>query len=212
MRKSQYTNHKSQTTFNCRKARLATIIILSTLLYSEVFAFTASYEQTVSGTGIDKPQKNAVKIKDTKVRMEVDGPNGKTITIIDGNTVYSYLSSEKRAIKLLNKKPLGMEVLSDYRTYLISLAARVIGSQKIGSYDCDIYEFTDPRLNAVSKVWLWREKEFPIKVETRVPGGAVITLMENVNIGDDIDDSEFILPPGMEIIDFMEALRNEDAH
>ena len=92
------------------------------------------------------------------------------------------------------------------------MAARVIGSQKIGSYDCDIYEFTDPRLNAVSKVWLWREKEFPIKVETRVPGGAVITLMENVNIGDDIDDSEFILPPGMEIIDFMEALRNEDAH
>jgi outer membrane lipoprotein-sorting protein len=101
---------------------------------------------------------------------------------------------------MLNKNLPKLDVLSDYMSYLESLDAKIIGNETVDKYDCDIYEFTDPRFDdATSKVWLWRNKRFPVKVETSVPGGIITTIMKDVQIGIDIDDSEFILPPGVKI-------------
>ena len=190
-----------------RRSSFFVIFMAVAVFCLEAYAFTVSYEQTTSGTGIDKPQKNSVKIKDDKIRLEVKSSRTKTITLIDGETMYSYIPSQNRAIKIVNKKARGMDVLSDYGAYLKSLDAEIVGSERVNGYDCDIYEFIDPRLNMTSKVWLWKEKGFPIKVETTVPGGAITTLMKNVKVGIDIDDSEFILPEGVEIIDMKEAMR-----
>ncbi|GAG01875.1 unnamed protein product, partial [marine sediment metagenome] len=126
--------------------------------------------------------------------MEVGSPGGRTITIIDGRTMYSYLPSKNTAIKLTKKSSSQMGVLSDYVPYLESLGAKVIGSEKIGQYDCDIYEFIDPGVNMASKVWLWKAKQFPVKVETKIPDGVMTTIMKDIKIGIDIDDSEFMLP------------------
>ena len=141
-----------------------------------------------------------MKIKDDKVRMEMDLPEGKVITIIDGDTIYSYSPSEKSALKLINKNSLDTKVLCDYGAHLKSLGAKIIGFEKLEKYDCDIYEFTDPRFDMSSKVWLWKEKEFPVKVETKVPDGVMTSTMTEVEIGIDIDDSEFILPEGIKIL------------
>jgi len=164
-------------------------------------AFTASYEQTTSGPGLLTPQSRLVKIKDNKVWMEMEGPQGRGIVIMDGATMYSYNPSTNTAVKLKNPVTAYMNVLSDYASYLKSLNAKLVGSETVGPYDCDTYEFIDPRVNVPSRVWLWKAYEFPVKVEMKVPTGVMTTIMKDVKVGINIDDSEFMLPPGVKIID-----------
>ena len=189
------------------RLRISLIFIAITLFCLDACAFTASYEQTTSGAGLPGPQKKAIKMKDNKIRMEMDTPEGRAITIIDGNTMYSYMPSQNMAIKLINKSSPETEVLSNYVAYLESLNARIVGSQRVGRYDCDIYEFIDPRLNMTSKVWLWKGKEFPVKVETKVQDGVITTIMEDIKIGIGIDDSEFMLPAGVKILDARDVMK-----
>jgi outer membrane lipoprotein-sorting protein len=155
-----------------------------------------------TGAGMSEgSQVGVVKIKDDKIRMEMDSPQGKTIAIIDGDTMISYVPSQNNAVKMKSPMSRQLEVLSDYTAYLESLNAELIGSEKIGPYDCDIYEFRDPRVDIPSKVWLWRAKEFPVKVEMKTPSGIITTTMNNVKVGVPIADSEFTLPAGVEIVD-----------
>ena len=147
-----------------KRMKLLAVFAVIVLLCSEAYAFTASYEQTISGAGVSQAhQVKVIKIKDNKIRMEMDTPQGKTITIIDGGTMYSYIPSKNSAIKMKSPISPELEVLSDYTAYLESLGAKFIGSERVGPYDCDIYEFTDPRINVLSKVWLWKAKEFPCR-------------------------------------------------
>lgn len=178
---------------------LLVVLIGTSLFCPEASAFTASYEQTVSGAGLPEPQTSVIKIKDGRMKMEADSTKGKVISIIDGKTVYSYFPSENKAVKFVVQGTPKMEALSNYAAYLKSLDAEIIGSERIGEYDCDIYVCTDPKTQATSKIWLWKEKEFPVKVEANVSDGVVTTIIENLKIGIDIDDSEFTLPPGVQI-------------
>jgi len=187
-----------------RRLRFFIVFAAAILFCLEVGAFTASYDQATSGTGMDEPQVSTVKIKDGKIRIQTDSPigAGKVISIIDGNTMYTYYPSENRAVKIKDQKSSAVDTLSNYAAYLKSLNAEITGSEKVNEYDCDIYEFTDPRLNMDSKVWLWKQKEFPVKVETKVPGGTITSVMKNVRIDEEINDSEFVVPEGVEIVDY----------
>lgn len=173
--------------------------IIVMLCCSIACAFTASYEQTTSGPGIEKPQTRAVKIKDNKVRMDMDLPQGRGMAIIDSDNMYLYNPAEKVAVKLKTPKSADLGVLSNYASYLKSLNAKIVGSETVGPYDCDIYEFMDPYINVPSKIWLWKAHEFPVKVEIKTPNGVTTTIMDNVKVGIPIDDSEFVLPAGVDI-------------
>ena len=180
---------------------------ITAVICSNAWAFTASYEQTTGGAGAEGPKQKKVMIKDDKMRMEVDSPKGRTITIIDGRNVYSYLTSREQALKMTSKAPPKISVLADYTAYLESLDAKKIGSEKVGQYDCDIYELEDPRTRTMSKVWLWRDEAFPVKVENRLSEGIVTTVMENVKVGIEIDDSFFSVPQGIEIVEVDKVIK-----
>jgi len=180
---------------------IISFLTVSILFCPAVWGFTASYRQVARGGGLSSEQNMSVKIKDNKVKMEMDIEGRHTVTIIDEEALYSYSPSEKTAVKMANKGALEMNVLSDYGAYLDGLGAQMSGSEKIGPYDCDIYEFTDPRTGMPSKVWLWKAKRFPVKVEVNTPYGVMTTVMADVKIGIDIDDSEFKLPEGIKIVD-----------
>lgn len=185
-------------------------VIFATIILSclNAFAFTASYEQTIGGAGQPVSDARIIKIKDNKMRMEMDTPQGRGIVIIDGDTMLSYIPSQKKAIKMKSVMHYQMNVLSDYVSYLNSLGARNVGSDRVGLYDCDVYEYTDPRINIPSKVWLWKAHNFPVKVEMKSPAGVMTTMMKDVKVGVHIDDSEFMLPPGIEIVE--ESQMRED--
>lgn len=184
-----------------RRLQFFAIFIIVTLFCTGACAFTVSYEQTSTGPGLVKPETRSIKIKDDKIRIEMAGPQEKSVIIVEGDTMYSYTPSQNKAVKMKTDMWRGMDVLSDYASYLESLDAKVVGRERVGPYDCDIYECIDPRINMKSKVWLWKAKEFPVKVEMEVQGGVMATIMKNVKIGIHIDDSEFMLPPGVEIVE-----------
>jgi len=179
-----------------------TVPLITVILFCSIAcAFTASYEQTTSGIGKAEPGIKFVKIKDDKIRIEMDTPDGKGIAIIDKDMMLSYIPSQNKAIKVKIDVQRDMNVLSDYGSYLESIGAKIIGSERIDSYDCEIYDFIDPRINMPSKVWLWKEKKFPVKVEIKSPNGVVTTTMKNIKVDIPIDDSEFTLPAGIEIVE-----------
>lgn len=169
-------------------------------------AFTVSYDQTTTGVRKGMVNQTSMKIKNEKLRMEVNTPQGKVITMIDGAVAYQYIPSEKKAYKMMTKGPTNIKNLSDYRGYLSTLNARTTGSESVGNYDCDIYEFTDPGANVRARAWVWRAKNFPVKYELDLPSGVVTTVMENVKVNEKIDDSEFIVPSGVEIIEMQRMI------
>ncbi len=181
------------------------LLLVLVLVSLNADAFTVSYDQTTSGIKRTAAQETSIKIKDDKMRMEVNMPQGKLITIIDGNIAYQYFPSENKAYKMMTKGPSNIRNLSDYRGYLQTLNARVMGSESVGDYDCDIYEFIDPGTNVKARAWVWRAKNFPVRYELDLAAGTVTTMMRNVKINPKIDDSEFTIPAGVEIMEMQKA-------
>jgi outer membrane lipoprotein-sorting protein len=107
---------------------------------------------------------------------------------------------------MITRGPSNIKNLSDYRGYLQTLNAKVIGSESVGDYDCDIYEFIDPGANVKAKAWIWRAKNFPVKYETDLPSGSVTTILKNIKINAKLDDAEFTIPAGVEIIEMQRAI------
>jgi len=172
----------------------------------DAYAFTVSYDQTTTGIRNAAAQQTTIKIKDEKMRMEINTPQGKLVTIIDGSIGYQYIPSENKAYKMMTKGPTNIKYLSDYKGYLATLNAKTVGSESVGDYDCDIYEFTDPGANVRAKAWVWRAKNFPVKYEMDLPSGLVTTIMKNIKINEKIDDSEFSIPSGVEVIEMQRMI------
>lgn len=185
---------------------LSAVLVLACF---DAYGFTVSYDQTTSGIKGAAGQETAIKIKDDKMWMKVITPQGELITIIDGSAAYQYFPAQKKAYKMVTKGPTNIRNLSDYKGYLQTLNAKVIGSESVGDYDCDIYEFTDPGTNVKAKAWVWRAKNFPVRYELDLAGGKVTTMMRNVKVNAKIDDAEFAVPAGVEIIE-MKRTRNQD--
>lgn len=189
-----------------KRVLLVGSVLAAAFLCSSAHAFTVSYDQTTTGIGNGMAHQTSIKIKDGKMRMESDTPQGKAIAIIDGAVGYQYLPSQNKAYKMATKGPTNIKELSNYTAYLQTLNAKTVMSESIGDYDCDVYEFTDPRANVRARAWVWRSKNFPVKYEMDLSTGVVTTIMKNVKINEKIDDSEFAIPAGVEIVDVQHML------
>lgn len=181
-------------------------VLVLTVACLDARAFTVSYDQITTGIKGAAARETSIKIKDDKMRMEGNMPQGRLITIIDGTAAYQYIPAENKAYKMIVKGPTNVKNLSDYKGYLQTLNAKVVGSENIGDYDCDIYEFVDPGAKVKAMAWVWRAKNFPVKYELDTAGGAVTTMMSNVRINAKIDDSEFKIPAGVEIVEMQRVL------
>jgi outer membrane lipoprotein-sorting protein len=189
-----------------KRALLVGSVLVMAFFCSNTYAFTVSYDQSTTGIRNGVSQQTTIKIKDEKLRMEANMPQGKLITIIDDAVAYQYVPSENKAYRMMTKGPTNIKNLSDYKGYLATLNAKIVGSESVGDYDCDIYEFTDPGANVRAKAWVWRAKNFPVKYELDLPAGTVTTIMKNIKINGKIDDSEFAVPAGVEIIDMQRMI------
>lgn len=177
------------------------LVLILSGAWTNAGAWTVSYDQTTGGIKGAVVREMSIKIKDDKMRMEANLPQGKLVTIIDAMTAYQYMPAENKAYKMIAKGPTNIKNLSDYKGYLQNMNARVVGSESVGGYDCDIYEFMDPGAKVKAKAWVWRAKNFPVKYELDIAGGPVTTMMKNVKINVEIDDSEFTIPAGVDIIE-----------
>ncbi len=179
---------------------------LSGLLFAQQ-ASSISYDQIVTsptqGTITSK-----VWVKGEKMRIEQMAQGQKMVTLMKEGTMYLYYPAQKMAMKMDVSAGAGQgsENPKDTMEYLKSIEARPLGQERIEGKLCDVYQITYPQTGARGKIWVWREKNFPLKSVMTVGGETITTRYRNIQMGINIPDSYFELPPGTQITDMSQMM------
>lgn len=186
------------------KKRSLTFLILLLLLCvyrtTTLLAFTAAYDQVITSNGTTLANFK-VQVKDKKIKAEANLGGVVSIMIQNNSGIYNYLPDQNMATRmpLDAQQPNFTADLPNYMEYLQKNNAEKTGAEKVQQYDCDIYEFKDPTTQSQTKVWLWTEKQFPVKMLTDTPQGAFDIALTNIQLDVPIDDKEFEIPEGVQI-------------
>ena len=177
------------------------------LAAGEASAFSVSYDQTVTH-GRDVVTA-AVALKDGMFRMDATVGGQVSVIIHNQEGTYTVMPSEGMAMKMpaLNMSQRPVQGADDYAQYLQQQRAERIGSETIDGHACDIYRFSDPDTGEATTAWVWKEKMFPIRLETDGRDGKTLVEISNVQLGASISDAAFQLPDGVQVMD-MGSLMN----
>jgi len=142
-------------------------LVLSGLVYGKQEKWASvSFDMVISRSGIPKTTtKMYMGNSGDNIRMETiehdgQGNTRKAITIIlgDKNIMYVYYPDENTAMKMKldpTKSPVPT---------LPKPQGKKIRTEKIDGKLRDIYEYTEKDFGTPTKVWIWREKELPVKL------------------------------------------------
>jgi len=72
-----------------------------------------------------------------------------------------------------------------------------VGTETIDGKLCDVYQWTYQ--GSTAKEWVWREKSFPVRMESTTSSGTTIIEYKNIVFGT-LSDSLFQLPAGVQIL------------
>lgn len=166
---------------------------------SDMFTKTSSiksvkYDSIITAQGSSVTQKVWLKEKKMKVETLAEGERIVTIINMDESVMYSYMPSQNIAFKTPfdYNQPISspLEPVNDYKPI-------VIGSETIDGKDCVILQYSIEGVQ--TKAWYWKEKGFPIKLQMTTQEGVSTIEYKNIEFTN-IDDSEFTLPAGVQII------------
>lgn len=158
------------------------------------------------------------------MRMEQIAEGEKMITLMKEGAMYLYYPSQKMAMKMdisAGAGQGGQENPKDMVKYLKSIEAKPLGQERIEDKLCDVYQITYPqtglpadlsseasakgeasaKAGARGKIWVWREKNFPLKSVMTVGSETTTIEYRNVQMGISIPDSYFEIPSGTQIMD-----------
>ena len=141
----------------------------------------------------------------TKVWLK--GQNMKSETTMEGQTVvniinhetqtmYMYIPEQNMAFKVTYEQAQGSPV--EEALAISQYHPRNLGTETIDGKVCMVVEYTVQDVN--TKMWIWEEHGFPIKVVTVTDQGTTTIEYKNIQFTS-IPDSEFQLPLGVEIMD-----------
>lgn len=138
-----------------------------------------------------------LKGENMKFESELEGETSITIVNEDEQVMYMYLPDQNMAYKMAfnNVPESAVEETEDILDYDYT----IIGTETIDGKSCLVVEWTVEGFT--SKMWVWKDKGFPIKVETTTSEGKTTIEYKNIQFVN-ISDSEFELPGGVEIIEF----------
>ena len=174
------------------------LFLFSPLLQPEALSFTGSFEQTVSDQG-NVVATAKVFIKEKNLRVESKMGPMETVLIHNETGIYQYFPAQNRVFKMADSAPNPlMEAFSDFTQFLQKQNAVLTGSETLEGKACDVYQFKDPITKSDNKTWVWKEKNFPLKVETSGPQGPLTVLFSNIQTETPMD-SLFQLPPQAEL-------------
>ena len=169
---------------------------------------TMSYDQTITSSR-GETMTSKIWIKGNNMRMEQIAQGEKMITLMKEGTMYLYYPAQKMAMKMdisAGAGQGGQENPKDMMEYLKSVKAKPLGQERIEGKLCDVYQIIYPQTGAKSKIWVWREKKIPLKSVMTVGSETITTRYRNIQMGINIPDSLFELPPGTQIMDMSQML------
>ncbi len=169
---------------------------------------TMSYDQTITSSR-GEVMTSKVWIKGNNMRIEQIAKGEKMITLMKEGAMYLYYPSQKMAMKMdisAGAGQGGQENPKDMIEYLKSVKAKPLGQERIDGKLCDVYRITYPQTGARGKVWVWRGKKFPLKSVMTVGSETITTRYRNIQMGINIPDNYFELPPGTQIMDMSQMM------
>jgi outer membrane lipoprotein-sorting protein len=180
---------------------LSIIFVISTVASAANNIRSATYKQTLTGMGM-REMTMQVWMKDNMMRID-STPGGQLVTTIrrpDG--LYNYVPSQN----MLTKMP-EMDSKEEIRNprefveYLYGMGISPAGAEKVGQYDCNVYKYKDTFSGSPTTAWIWKEKNFPVKIEIETPFGTSTAVFSDININVEISDRMFDLPKNARFFD-----------
>lgn len=160
-----------------------------------------SFEQVVTVSG-QQAQTMRIATKGNKIRLEIAGGGNQLVMIgnPDQKAAYMMVPGEKQALKIpYDQMEAQMNQVKDPGVLSKdALSGQLVGSESVDGKACDVYSYSSPF--GTSKVWIWKEKGFPLKAEVSGSGQTISIQYRNVQVGG-VADSLFELPAGMEVVD-----------
>ncbi len=141
--------------------------------------------------------------KGDKMKMEASFEGGEDIvTYIDleEGVAYSYMPAQEVITKSSFETEEGVYQGSivDLADHILGHNPVVIGEETIDGKDCLVIEYVAEEQEVTA--WIWKEYGLPIKTESVVGNDLIVSEVTNIEF-DEIDDSVFELPEGVEIME-----------
>jgi outer membrane lipoprotein-sorting protein len=151
------------------------------------------YNMTITVTG-SPVISGVVYQKDDMMRYEVTIQDTETVMLFNmaDSIMYIYLPSQKMAMKETLDPGDEPEGNVGNSSDILKLNPVITGNDIIDGKDCIIIKYNEPVSGDV-KMWVWKDKGFPLKMEITTPAG-LTTIAFNDFEFPDIPDSMFQLP------------------
>ena len=178
---------------------MAGVLVWAGVSAADASAFTARYDQKIThGRQI---YQSKVAMKDTNFRMESTIQGQVSIVIHNDEGTFTVMPKDGIAMKTpLQPGQGGIEGADNYAEYLKKQHAEQTGSESVNGHACDIYHFTSETGEATT-AWVAKDLQFPVKMEIESSEGKMLVDITNVQVGVPVPDSEFKLPPGVQLMD-----------
>lgn len=174
---------------------LGAVLAVSFVLTYDVWAFTAKYRQSMSGPdGAEIVYQ--VWMSDKKMRMETDFGGETRVLLFNEDGRYTFLPAQNLYFKLPSL-PVTQNDTNNPVEFVRQVKSRqteALGTETVNGYLCDVYRYRDEDTSSIVTVWIWKEKEFPVKIG--FAGGLVEStiLFRNIEINQPVADDLFKIP------------------
>lgn len=147
-----------------------------------------------------------------KVKTESVVEGQTIVSLVDGNTFYTYFPQENRAMKMTSDQLNGQktETPDDYTEDVETSPDKykIVETTVYDGVECKVVVVTGADGKEQSRMWVRRDYGIPIRIESTDPNGdKTVIEFKNLKIGKQPADT-FQLPAGVEVTDASEMLKN----
>ncbi len=160
-------------------------------------AFSAAYDQDVTTQG-QQPMHSKVLIKDGYFRIETVVEGMRAIVVKNNEGTFQYLPDQNLVMPMPAVGPNSqlIEHPDDYLGYLREQNAKLLRTETVRGYVCEVYAYDDPKSRSAVTAWVAKQLQFPVRVEMDGAEGRMQVELKNIVLGAGIEDSAFVLPAG----------------
>lgn len=149
-----------------------------------------------------------------KMKVETKTENYSLITVVNQEGVFYLDPAQKIAWKSL---PAGVKPVPDKISGLKGQSwadfsqkgIKKIGSGNLSGKPCLIYAFNKPHEKTSGKIWLWAEKQFPLKIIIEKETEKMTIINKEISFRNITDQSIFQIPQGYQIIEAKNDSKNQ---
>ena len=166
-----------------KKKTALSILLLLSLVLAAPLAWAAQFSGDMKVVMGDRTQVSKIFVDGTKMRTEVQAPNGKMVIIMDTkNDKIMFLMPAQKMY--MDGSGMGESMGAKEMPKLgeVPKDAKKVGTEKLKGYSCEVYELERAGMGK-SKFWWVKKLGMPIKSVSETPMGKAVTEMENIKEG-----------------------------